>query len=174
LDLNDIVATATPTQISSDESTILNVEPFGYDYQWTPSETVELPNSNNSPAFPTETTTYYVTLADGDCIYTDSVRVFVYDFVCGPPSIYVPNAFTPNADNLNEQLYVRGRFITDLYFVIYSRWGEVMFETTLLNQGWDGTYKGKAVDPFVYVYYLEAVCEDGQTYFEKGNITVIR
>lgn len=174
LDLNDIVATATPTQISVDESTILNVEPFGYDYQWTPSETVESPNASNTLAFPTETTTYYVTVADGDCIYSDSVRVQVFDFVCGPPSIYVPNAFTPNTDNLNEQLYVRGTFITELYFVIYDRWGEVMFETTLLNQGWDGTHKGKAVDPFVYVYYLEAVCEDGQTYFEKGNITVIR
>ncbi len=174
LNLNQIIATATPSQITSDESIILNVEPFGYDYQWTPAETVESPNSNNTPAFPTETTTYYVTVADGDCIYTDSVRVSVFDFVCGPPLIYVPNAFTPNTDNLNEQLYVRGNFITDLYFVIYDRWGEVMFETTLLNQGWDGTFKGKPVDPFVYVYYLEAVCEDGQTYFEKGNITVIR
>ena len=107
-------------------------------------------------------------------MYTDSVRVFVFDFDCGPPSIYVPNAFTPNSDQLNEQLYVRGVFITDLYFVIYDRWGEVMFETTSLSLGWDATFKGRDVDPDVYVYYLEAVCEDGQTYFEKGNITVIR
>ncbi|MDG2246944.1 MAG: gliding motility-associated C-terminal domain-containing protein [Flavobacteriales bacterium] len=174
LDLNDIGATANPTQLSGGESTNLSVVPLGFDYTWSPAETIFNPNVSSTSATPTETTTYYVTVADGECLYTDSVRVFVFDFDCGPPSIYVPNAFTPNSDQLNEQLYVRGVFITDLYFVIYDRWGEVMFETTSLSLGWDATFKGRDVDPDVYVYYLEAVCEDGQTYFEKGNITVIR
>ena len=98
----------------------------------------------------------------------------VEDYVCGPPTIYIPNAFTPNTDDKNEKLYVRGNFITELYFVVYDRWGEKVFETEDINKGWDGTFKGKVVDPDVYVYYLEATCEGGLQYFDKGNITVIR
>ena len=49
-----------------------------------------------------------------------------------------------------------------------------MFETTAQRAGWDGTYKGEPVDPAVFVYWLEATCADGQTYFTKGNVTVIR
>ncbi|MBK9540417.1 MAG: hypothetical protein IPO12_16985 [Flavobacteriales bacterium] len=39
--------------------------------------------------------------------------------------------------------------------------------------GWDGTYNGKPVDPAVFVWHLRAVCADGQTYFNKGNVTVL-
>ncbi len=174
LDFNAIQATATPDLVLAGESTVLTATPVGFDYQWSPSASVDQPNAATTTASPTETTTYTVTISDGDCIYTDAVQVRVFDFTCGPPNIYVPNAFTPNSDNLNELLYVRGNYITDLYFVIYNRWGEKIFETRSLNEGWDGTYKGRDVDPAVFVYYLEAVCEDGQNYFDKGNITVIR
>jgi gliding motility-associated-like protein len=71
-------------------------------------------------------------------------------------------------------MYVRGNFITELYFTIYDRWGEKVFETTDQNKGWDGKFKGRDCDPAVYVYYLEMTCEGGFTYFEKGNITLIR
>lgn len=174
LDFTAIQATATPDLVLAGESTVLSASPAGYVYQWSPAESVDDPNAATTTATPSETTIYTVTIADGDCIYNDAVEVRVFDFTCGPPNIYVPNAFTPNSDNLNEQLYVRGNYITDLYFVIYDRWGEKIFETKSLFQGWDGTYKGRAVDPAVFVYYLEAVCEDGQNYFDKGNITVIR
>jgi len=102
------------------------------------------------------------------------VRVTVVDFICGPPSIYVPNAFTPNQDGKNEKLYVRANNITDLYFVLYDRWGEKVFETRNVQLGWDGKFEGREVDPDVYVYYLEVTCLGGLQYFEEGNITVIR
>jgi gliding motility-associated-like protein len=102
------------------------------------------------------------------------VRVVVVDFVCGPPSIYVPNAFTPNKDGKNEKVFVRGVNLTRIDFKIYNRWGELVFETTNIDRGWDGTFREKEVDPAVFVYYLEAECLGGQTYIEKGNITVIR
>ncbi|MCH2198769.1 MAG: gliding motility-associated C-terminal domain-containing protein [Flavobacteriales bacterium] len=174
ISLDQINASADPTNIITGESTTLTANPPGFDYVWFPSTGVNDPDAQITTASPEETTTYYLTVADGECIYNDSVTVRVFDFTCGPPSIYVPNAFTPNADSQNELLYVRGNFITDLYFVIYDRWGEKVFETTELSKGWDGRYKGRPVDPAVYVYYLEAVCEDGQEFFDKGNITVIR
>ena len=57
---------------------------------------------------------------------------------------------------------------------IYDRWGELVFETDQQKNGWDGTFNAKLVDPGVFVYYLTITCVDGQEYFKKGNVTVIR
>jgi gliding motility-associated-like protein len=86
----------------------------------------------------------------------------------------VPNAFSPNGDLLNDGLFVRGNSIDELHFVIYNRWGEKVFETRDQSIPWDGTYKGKPLSPDVYAYYLEVRCFNGETYFEKGNISLIR
>lgn len=174
LAFDQIGASADPEQILLGEGTVLSASPAGFNYQWSPDEDVINPNAATTEAFPTVTTTYTLTVSDGECIYNDEVTVRVVELICGPPAIYVPNAFTPNSDGLNEKLFVRGTFITDLYFVIYNRWGEKVFETTSLEEGWDGTFKGRMADPAVFVYYLEALCEGGEEYFEKGNITVIR
>ena len=93
---------------------------------------------------------------------------------CAEPDIYIPDAFTPNGDGNNDVLLVRGRFITTMQLKVFDRWGELVFETTDQDVGWDGTYKGKPVDPAVFVYWLKAVCADGQSFLKKGNITVIR
>ncbi|MCC6600090.1 MAG: gliding motility-associated C-terminal domain-containing protein [Crocinitomicaceae bacterium] len=169
-----LTATATPEWIIEGQSSQLMVEPNGLNYQWSPSSTLDNPFSQHPVATPNETTVYYVTVSDGECHTQISVTVRVADFVCGPPAIYVPNAFTPNKDGKNEKLFVRGNNISKLYFVIYDRWGEKMFETESLHNGWDGMFKGREVDPDVYVYYIEANCIGGETYFDKGNITVIR
>jgi len=169
-----ILASANPEIIVQGQSSQLNVQPSGYEYTWIPPATLNNAGIANPTARPAETTTYFVTIADGDCIFGAQVTVRVVDFVCGPPSIYVPNAFTPNADTRNEQLYVRANNLTELYFAIYDRWGEKVFETESTEKGWNGTFRGRDVDPAVYVYYLRAVCEGGEEYFEEGNITVIR
>lgn len=169
-----VMATANPSIIPAGQSSQLNAQPDGYTYSWTPPTGLNNPNIQNPIATPDVTTTYYVTVSDGDCIYNADVRVVVSDFVCGNPSIYVPNAFTPNDDEQNEILYIRGNNLTEVHLQIYDRWGEMVFETFDQNIGWDGTFKGREVDPAVFVYYLEVTCIDSQEYFEKGNITVIR
>ena len=99
----------------------------------------------------------------------------VLNFICGPPYIYVPNAFTPNGDGENDVLYVRGKNITKMYFAVFDRWGEKVFETEDQTVGWDGYYKGMQVDPAVYDFYLRIECVGGESsYFKKGNITLIR
>jgi gliding motility-associated-like protein len=169
-----LTATATPQVIVQGQTSQLTVTPGGYTYTWSPDESLNN-NSIQSPlATPEVSTDYFVEAADGECIAMAQVRVTVVDFVCGPPSIYVPNAFTPNKDGKNEKLFVRGNNLTDLYFVLYDRWGEKVFETRNLQTGWDGKFEGRDVDPDVYVYYLEATCAGGQQYFEEGNVTVIR
>jgi len=148
--------------------------PEGYNYTWYPPASLNDANTQNPLASPSETTTYYVSISDGDCVYIDSVTVRVSDFICGDPSLYIPNAFTPNDDDRNNTLFVRGNFITAMHLRIYNRWGEKVFETREQQVGWDGTYKGKPADPSVFVYYLEVTCDGGVTWFEKGNITLIR
>lgn len=169
-----IQATATPSLIAAGQSTQLNAQPSGYTYQWIPADGLSNAFIQNPVATPEVTTEYTVIISEGDCAYTAVTKVEVIDQLCGPPSIFVPNTFTPNKDNRNDWLYVRGNNLTDLYFVVYDRWGEKIFETKDINVGWDGFFKGDPVSPAVYVYYLEAVCLGGEDYFEKGNITVIR
>ncbi len=174
-DLNSsvVAATATPDIVVEGQSSQLLASPAGYSYSWSPASSLNSSTVINPVATPEVTTTYQVTISDGECVAAQNVTVRVVDFVCGNPSIYIPNAFTPNKDNRNDWLFVRGNNITELYFVIYNRWGEVVFETNSQNEGWNGYFKGEPVDPAVFVYYLEATCEGGQTFFDKGNITVI-
>jgi len=132
------------------------------------------PTINNPTAFITQTTVFHVVISDGICTRSDSVAVTVYELNCDEPDIFVPDAFTPNGDGNNDVLFVRGRFIARMDLKIFDRWGELVFETTDQSDGWDATFKGKPVDPAVYVYWLEVTCGDGQEFFKKGNVTVIR
>jgi gliding motility-associated-like protein len=175
LNASTINATASPAVVLAGTNVQLTSSPVntGYSYTWTPSLGLNNPNIYNPTAFVEMTSTYNVTVADGDCVQQDSVTVRVVDFICGRPTVYVPNAFTPNLDQANEWLYVRGNFITELDFKLFDRWGELVFETKDQSVGWNGYYKGKKVDPAVFVYYMRVVCEGGEIYFEEGNITVL-
>jgi gliding motility-associated-like protein len=95
--------------------------------------------------------------------------------------IFVPNTFTPNGDGQNDVFYPRSgqantRIVT---FRVYNRWGELMFErdNIMANDvanAWDGSYQGNLPLPDVYVYVLDAVCENGKVINKKGSVTVIR
>ena len=88
--------------------------------------------------------------------------------------VFVPQMFSHNGDGSNDLLYVRGRKINSLTFIVYNRWGEKVFETTDKNIGWDGMHRGKDAQSSVYVYYLEADIEDYGPLQQKGNITLVR
>ena len=169
-----VIATADPMTIQNGGTTQLNATPIsGVSYNWTPEETLNNETIANPIASPDTNTWYTVIVSDGVCISSDSLRIEVFELNCDEPDIFVPNAFSPNGDNQNDILFVRGNFITELNFRIFDRWGEKVFETTEQTVGWDGTYKGSPVDPAVFVYYLEVVCADGQEFFKQGNITVV-
>lgn len=176
-----VAATANPNTIPAGQTSVLTAIPNNplFSYAWSPTDGLESPFSASTLAQPEETTTYTVTIIDpsfdgGWCKLSASVVLKVYDFVCGPPNVYLPNAFTPNGDGNNDVLYLRGENITSMHLAIYNRWGELVFETRDQAVGWDGTYRDKDVDPAVFVYHLEVDCGDGQQYIDKGNVTVIR
>lgn len=87
----------------------------------------------------------------------------------------VPNAFSPNGDGMNDILYVRGYGVESMEFKVFNRWGELVYESYDINNGWDGTYKSKAQEMEVYVYTLQARFLDGtETGIRKGNVTLLR
>jgi gliding motility-associated-like protein len=96
--------------------------------------------------------------------------------VCGAleSTLFVPNAFTLNHDGLNERFQPRGLYIQDYNLKVYSRWGELIFETEQCMQGWDGKYKGQSADGGVYIYLVQAMGADGKFHIHKGTITVLR
>jgi gliding motility-associated-like protein len=147
----------------------------GYSYSWSPATGLNNANIHNPLASPSVTTTYLVNLIDiYGCSYSDTVVIVVLDVFCEEPYIFIPNAFTPNGDHQNEVLYVRTLYAESAYFAVFNRWGERLFETTDLNQGWDGTFRGTLSAPGVYVFLVEIKCFDGRTFTKKGNVTLIR
>jgi gliding motility-associated-like protein len=147
-------------------------------YNWTPcDETIEACNTANPYVAPEVTTTYYIEIEDSNlgCIYRDSITIFVLEKSrCEEPYVFVPKGFTPNEDGLNDQLFVRGNYIEEIHFVIFNRWGEKVFETKDINEGWDGKVNGKIIPPDVFGYYVELKCFGGEEYLMKGNVTLIR
>jgi len=175
LDPLSVVASADPTVILPNTTTQLSGVPIGnYIYSWNPTPTLSNPNIVNPQALLNETTLFTLTISDGLCTGTDTVLVKVFDNICGAPFVFIPNAFSPNKDGQNDKLFVRGPFIESFVFRVYDRWGELVWETTQLSEGWDGTYRGKLLDPDVYDYYLQATCVGGLENIIKGNVTLIR
>ena len=145
-------------------------------YQWEPAEDLDNSQSPNPNATLSSTKTYRVTITDLNtgCTVTALKRINVFEVNCREPDIFIPTAFSPNDDLTNDVLFVRGVNIRELEFQLFNRWGELVFETTEINKGWDGTYKGKRVDPGVFAFQIKAVCYDGQEYVDKGNITLLK
>lgn len=167
-------ATATPDTIPEGGTSTLEVTPTGYTYLWFPPTGLSNPTGQTTTATVDQTTTYEVTVFQGNCQAKTTVTIYTREYVCGDVYIFVPNAFSPNADNVNDKLYVRGENILEMEFKIFDRWGELVFETTDQNIGWDGTFKGELLDPDVYVYHLKVICFDQQENLIKGNITLMR
>lgn len=101
---------------------------------------------------------------------TDSIA----DPVTATCDVQVPNAFSPNGDNENDILYVRDFKASQIYFTIYNRWGQEVFHSESLEDGWDGRYKGQDLNSGVFVYYLRGTCVDMTKVERTGSVTLIR
>lgn len=169
-----ISAQANPEYIVPGGSSTLTASPAGYSYVWFPQAGLSNPYSQVTNASPEQTTQYVVSITDGICTKSASVKVNVLEVVCDRTYVYVPNAFSPNGDLENDVLYVRSAIATKILFRIFDRWGEMVFETTDQNIGWDGTFRDKLLKPDTYDYYLEATCIQGEQKIIKGNVTLMR
>lgn len=149
----------------------------GLTYTWTPSAGLSCTNCPNPVATPMTSTIYTLSATDaGGCTV-----VVMFSITVTPPcvgddaDVFVANMFSPNNDGQNDVLYIQGNSLTNIYWAIYDRWGNLLFEAFDQAHGWDGTKKGNAVDVGTYVYYLKATCSRTNTEVkQKGNVTILK
>lgn len=91
------------------------------------------------------------------------------------PIMYIPSAFTPNGDGINDRFGVKAEGIKLFKMEIYNRWGELIFESDDITHLWDGTYKGKPITSTdVFVYQVKAVGKNNEPLpDENGTVTLI-
>ncbi len=165
-------AAAPDTVINpGDEVDIFVVNPEDdYSYDWSNGSDEESPTVS-----PEESITYTVTVTDElGCTATASIFIRVREPKCDETDVFLPNAFTPNGDGVNDVLFVRSNFIDQLELLVFDRWGEEVFRTTDTKTGWDGTYKGKLLSPDAFAYYMDVLCINGVRYRKKGNVSLLK
>ena len=145
-------------------------------YEWFPTTGVDDPNVPDPIISPSTTTSYQVEMSDSICTQIDSIRIVVVDpatVECG--DIFLPTAFTPNDDGLNDRFGISNPFSTGeiLAFEIYDRWGNIVFSTTNVLEKWDGSHRGAPVNSGVFLYKLQFRCDNNEGML-SGSVTVIR
>jgi gliding motility-associated-like protein len=167
---SDAADAGTDVTIALGDSTILNAT-GGTVNGWNPPSGLSCINCPNPVATPDTTTMYYVLLTDDNgCKSTDSMLVTVDESA----GWYLPNAFTPDNNGVNDFLYFYGTGVKDFRLSVFDRWGEQVFETTDFKNGWDGTFKNKPVLAGVYVYQLTITFKSSKVEEVSGNINLIR
>lgn len=177
LNADSVYALAEPEYAGEGEVVVLSAYPDSstYSYQWFPYYNLDSEYGQTVNAIAgTENQEYVVTVQNGACSVNKTVSYQVYELICGDVYVFVPNAFTPNGDGNNDVLFVRGKNIEEMNFMVFDRWGELVFQSQIQSEGWDGTFKGEALDPDVYVYHLQVICTDGQENLIKGNVTLLK
>lgn len=148
----------------------------GVFYQWSPSiglNSTTISNPIGVYGNNIDSVKYKVVVRDNiGCADSAYVTVRVYQVL---PTVFVPTAFTPNGDGLNETVYPITVGIRKLnYFNIYNRWGELVFTTTQNKVGWDGTLAGRPQGSAVFVWTVSAEDYQGKKITLKGLVTLIR
>jgi len=187
-DSSEIFAPEIPVVLSLEDITIelgdqgalipfLNIDQFN-NIEWTDSSTLTCGACIDPFAMPVNDAIYNLSITSiDDCSTEASVKVTVDK----TRSVYIPNAFSPNNDGINDEFTVFGgneiEEVTSLK--IFSRWGNLVYELNNfqpndLSSGWDGIFRGKALNPSVFVFIAEIKFIDGVSIPYKGDIVLLR
>jgi large repetitive protein len=143
-------------------------------YSWFSPTGVSITNSFSKNAFVTlnDDANIYLTATDAiGCEGRDSIFIKVYD----GPNYYVPNAFSPNADGLNDIFRaIPVGMSNTVYFRVFNRLGQLVFETNQWLKGWDGTFLGKPQPNGVYVWTVAGTDRNYKKVEAKGTVNLIR
>ncbi|MCH8902838.1 MAG: gliding motility-associated C-terminal domain-containing protein, partial [Bacteroidetes bacterium] len=164
-------ANAGPDDSITTGSFIQLVATGGVQYTWAPSSGLDNSGIYNPLAGPNATTTYTVTVIDVyECVNSDEMTLTVII-----PSFWIPNAFTPD-ENTNNILYVRGEGINDFEFTVVNRWGQTVFYSKDMSQGWDGTQQlsGEPAPKGAYVYIIKGTKSNSEPVNMNGLVNLIR
>lgn len=144
----------------------------GETYQWSPVEGLSNPDIPNPVTNINRAITYHLKVYTKEgCLGEDDIHL---RFMEGP-EIYVPNAFSPNGDGVNDVFRPLPVGITRLdYFRVYNRWGELVFDTKEYLKGWDGRQRNGQAGNGTYVWVVGGLNETGQMVEYKGTVVLIR
>ncbi|MBX2920810.1 MAG: gliding motility-associated C-terminal domain-containing protein [Chitinophagaceae bacterium] len=155
---------------------ILVSDSLANQYTWSPATGLDYTDITNPVAnlsgMAGSTITYSVKAATAEgCFGVDDIKVMVF---ATAPDIFVPSAFTPNGDGLNDVLRPIGVGISRIdYFRIYNRWGQLVFNASDLEKGWDGRVNGQVQSTATFVYVTQGVDYTGKVITKRGSITLV-
>jgi gliding motility-associated-like protein len=137
----------------------------GFEYEWSDGST-------NETLTVTEAGTYWVDVTVNECTARDTIVITPDPCIC---IVTAPNAFSPNGDGINDTFkQIDCDFLTQYLLTVYNRWGEIIFQTTDFDGGWDGSYDGAECDMGTYVYTIEFTRLTGEEGMVTGNVVLVR
>lgn len=169
-----IIANAGP----SDTSVVLG-QPLqlngtgGTIYNWTPVTYLNNPNISNPVSKPLDSIIYFLKVSDSSgCFGYDTIKVRLFRI---SPGLYVPTAFTPNGNGVNDLFRPIALGMRSLEsFRVYNRFGELVYSTKRIGEGWDGLYKGASQGTGTFVWYAEATDYLGKKIKKKGTVVLVK
>ena len=156
-----------------------NVNTTDVTYNWeSPTQPINCVDCPALWARPFQNSTYIVTATlDNDCERIDSLNIIVED----RRRVYVPSAFSPNNDGINDAFKIYGGpEVTQVQdFMVFSRWGDLIyadenFQPNEAQKGWDGTFRGDEVDTGLFTWFAKVEFIDGRIDIYEGDITLVR
>jgi gliding motility-associated-like protein len=138
-------------------------------YIWSPAEYLSCTICANPTTVPNQDMIFTVNYTDlNGCSASDNISIY-YD-----PIIYIPNTFTPDDDEFNQQFQIVGSNITEFELEIYNRWGELIYTITDFDDYWDGTYKGKMCQDGTYTWKLVFKDFQNRKYVRTGHVNLLK
>jgi gliding motility-associated-like protein len=147
-------------------------------WQWFPTTGLGCSTCAEPIATPKNSIIYKAfAINEGGCRTEDKIAINVF---CNNGNIFIPNTFSPNNDGSNDVFFPRGKGIAGVKSLqIFNRWGNLIFQKISFSvndpsAGWDGTFNNSPVASDVFVYQIEVICETGEVFSYKGDITLVR
>lgn len=169
-----------PTAIAfaGNDTTVIRNQPFELrgegngSFEWTPPTGLSDPYIANPTVTLSNAASFMLTVRTPEgCVAKDTVNLRAID----GPTVYVASAFTPNNDGLNDVLKPTYVGISKLErFTIYNRWGQAVYTTTTMGQGWDGSFHNQVQETGTYIWIVKAINYLNQPVLLKGTVTIIR
>lgn len=172
----DQVITQDTTIFLGDAIDIVSGPTCAANISWSPNDNISNPFSSEPTISNTESQDFTITYDHGSCQSTDNIRISVVDpdaIECD--NILLPSAFTPNNDDLNDEIFISNAFIIESLsrFEIYDRWGLLLYSSINKDERWDGSYNGTMMPTGVYVYKIEYQC-GGDNFQKTGSFNILK
>lgn len=166
------VTSGNPGLVVNFDNYSMNSTSYNWDFGNGTSSTVNNLNSQTATYNSIGSYIMVLTASNGLCSDTAMIQITILPFQ--GPDIYVPNVFTPNGDNANDDFFITTQNASAIEVIILNRWGNVVHEITTLDGVWDGDVNGKQADDGVYFFKYKVSGFDGEEITGHGNITLIR